>query len=253
MTQIYRTTELPVDPKVTILGLPIHNLTMNETLDRIEEFINAGNPHHVITADSSMLVLAQKDAHLRVIIENADLVTPDSAGVLWAAGHLKQPLKSQVPGVVIGEKLCERSAKSGFSLYFLGSAPGVALKAAQIMQLKYPGCNVCGTQDGYFSTDDLDKIVQNIAEAKPDVLLVAMGIPKQEKWIQAHRDRLGASVLIGVGGTLDVLSGTAKRAPRLIQKLKLEWLWRVLSNPSKISKVKLLPTFVRMVLYGKKV
>ena len=248
MTQSEQNHTNPTTPTVKILGLPVHNLTMSAALDKIESFIREGGSHHIITADSSMLVMAQEDIPLREIILNADLVTPDSSGVLWAASYLKQPLVAQVPGVVIGEKLCERSAVSGFSLYFLGAAPGVASKAAQIMQSKYPGCNIVGTQDGFFKPEDLDRIVEEISKSKPDVLLVAMGIPKQEKWIQAHRDRLGVSVLIGVGGTLDVLSGTAKRAPVLFQKLKLEWLWRVLSNPSKISKVKLLPVFVRMVL-----
>ncbi len=235
-------------PSVKILGLSVNNLTMVDTLDKIEEFVRIGEPHHVITADSSMLVMAQSDLSLREIIQNADLVTPDSSGVLWAARRLKCPLKAQISGVVIGEKLCERSAKSGFTLFFLGAAPGVAAQAAEKMQSKYPGCKVVGTQDGFFKPEETEKVIDNIVQCKPDVLLVAMGIPKQEKWIAQFRHSLGVSVLIGVGGTLDVLSGTTKRAPYLFQKLRLEWLWRVVSNPSKISKVKLLPVFVRMVL-----
>ena len=235
-------------PSVKILGLSVNNLTMVDTLDKIEEFVRIGEPHHVVTADSSMLVMAQSDLSLREIIQNADLVTPDSSGVMWAARRLKSPLKAQISGVVIGEKLCERSAKSGFTLFFLGAAPGVAAQAAEKMQAKYPGCKVVGVQDGFFNSEETGKIIHNIAQCKPDVLLVAMGIPKQEKWIAEFRHSLGVSVLIGVGGTLDVLSGTTKRAPYLFQKLRLEWLWRVVSNPSKISKVKLLPVFVRMVL-----
>ena len=235
-------------PSVKILGLSVNNLTMEDTLDKIEEFIRLGEPHHVITADSSMLVMAQDDASLREIIQNADLVTPDSSGVLWAARYLKRPLKAQISGVVIGEKLCERAAKSGFTLFFLGAAPEVAALAAEKMQAKYSGCKVVGTQDGFFKPEETETIIEKIAQCKPDVLLVAMGIPKQEKWIAEFRNSLEVSVLIGVGGTLDVLSGTTKRAPYLFQKLRLEWLWRVVSNPSKVSKVKLLPVFVRMVL-----
>ncbi|MCW3099510.1 MAG: N-acetylmannosaminyltransferase, partial [Chthonomonadaceae bacterium] len=141
---------------------------------------------------------------------------------------------------------------TGYRLFFLGAGPGVAAQAADKMRAKYPGAQIVGTRDGFFKPDETDALVAEIREAQADAVFVAMGIPKQEKWIAAHRDRLGAAVLIGVGGTFDVLSGNVKRAPILFQKLRLEWLWRVLSNPRKISKVLLLPRFVRMVRQARK-
>ena len=235
-------------PTVRILDLPIHRLDMDAALNRMDKFIASGTPHHVITADASMLVMAQDDAELRAIVANAELVTPDSAGVLWAAKRQNLPLIERVSGVEIVEKLCARSALNGCRLYFLGAAPGVAQQAADRMALKYPGCQVVGTRDGFFQPADTPALIATIKEARPHVLCVALGIPKQEKWIHANREALGVPVLIGVGGTLDVLSGTVKRAPKPFQKLRLEWLWRVLSNPKKISKVALLPRFVRLVL-----
>lgn len=240
----------PAIPAVEILGLRVHNVDMAAALTAIRRFTAEGVPHHIITADASMLVMAQEDPDLRAIIAGADLVTPDSVGVLWAARRDRQPLRERVSGVEISEHLCAESARCDYRIFFLGAAPGVAATAADRMRAKYPGACIVGVRDGYFTREETDAVVDEIRAASANVLLVAMGIPKQEKWIQAHRDRLGCAVLIGVGGTLDVLSGQVKRAPRLMQALRLEWLWRVLSNPSKISKVLLLPRFVRMVNRG---
>lgn len=237
----------PAIPSVRILGLPVHNVDMASALAAIRSFAHSGVPHHIVTADASMLVMAQEDASLHAIIAQADLVTPDSIGVLWAAGRTPTPLRERVSGVEISERLCAESAAQGHRIFFLGAAPGVAAAAAEKMREKYPGTCIAGVRDGFFSEAETDAVISAVRAADANILLVAMGIPKQEKWIQAHRNALGCSVLIGVGGTLDVLSGQVRRAPRIMQALRLEWLWRVLSNPSKISKVKLLPRFVRLV------
>jgi N-acetylglucosaminyldiphosphoundecaprenol N-acetyl-beta-D-mannosaminyltransferase len=220
---------------------------MAATLERIDSFVRSGRPHHVVTADSSMLVMAQSDPDLRGTLEKADLVTPDSEGILWAARRAGQPLKERVSGVEIVERLCALSAERGYRIYFLGAGAGVAELAAERMRKRYPGCLIAGTRHGFFTDAEMPQLLSDVREARPDVICVALGIPKQEKWIRAHRDECGASVLIGVGGTLDVLSGRTRRAPQFMRAARLEWLWRVLSNPRKISKVMLLPTFVRMV------
>jgi N-acetylglucosaminyldiphosphoundecaprenol N-acetyl-beta-D-mannosaminyltransferase len=234
-------------PSVEILGLPVHSLDMAGALTAIDTFVASGIPHHVVTADASMLVMAQEDAELRAIVAGADLVTPDSIGVLWAARRKRQPLKERVSGVEISERLCSLSAEREYRIFFLGAGPGVAAAAADRMRARYPGAKIVGTRDGYFPLEATADVVSEIRRSNADILLVAMGIPKQEKWIQANRESLGCSVLIGVGGTLDVLSGRVRRAPRAMQALRIEWLWRVLSNPKRIEKVKLLPRFVRLV------
>ena len=220
---------------------------MAGALAAIRTFVRSGEPHHIVTADASMLVMAQEDPELHAIIPRADLVTPDSVGVLWAAGRKNQRLNERVSGVEIAERLCAESAENRYRLFFLGAEPGVAAAAADRMRAKYPGACIAGARDGYFGPGETQSVIDEVRAAHANILLVAMGIPKQEKWIQAHRDALGCAVLIGVGGTLDVLSGQVRRAPKVMQVLRLEWLWRVISNPRKISKVLLLPRFVRMV------
>ncbi len=225
----------------------MHDVDMSAALDQIDRFIRTTKPHHVVTADASMFVMAQADESLHEIIAHADLITPDSAGILWAAKRYGRPLRERVSGVEIVEQLCARSASHGYRIFFLGAAPGVAEQAAEKMRAKYPGAQFAGVHHGFFTEGENETIVDRIRESHADVLCVAFGIPRQEKWISANRDRLGVPVLIGVGGTLDVLSGNVKRAPRIMQRAKLEWLWRVLKNPRKLNKVLLLPRFVHLV------
>lgn len=231
-----------------LLGVRVHRVTMEETLAAIDRFICEGGPHQVVTLDASMCVTAREDAELRRIVQTAALVTPDSAGVLWACRRAGRPLPQRVSGVEIVERLCALSPQKGYRLFFLGAAPGVAEAAAETMRARYPGCQVVGTRDGFFTPADEVGILEQIRAARPDILCVALGIPKQEKWIARHRDTLGVPVLIGVGGTFDVFSGKVQRAPRWMQQRNLEWLYRLLRNPRKIGKVLTLPKFVWMTL-----
>ena len=234
--------------RVRILGAPVDCVTMSETLDRLDGFVKAGGPHLIITADSSGLVQAQTDAELRGLYDSAALVTPDSNGVVWAMNRKGCPQTERVSGVDIADRVCALSAERGYRIFFLGGEPGVAEAAAEKMRQKYPGCNIVGARHGYFKPDQDREVATEVAPAKPDFLFVGMGIPRQEKFIRTTMDIVKAPVAIGVGGSLDVFSGKAKRAPVLIQRIKLEWLWRTALNPSKISKAKLLPRFVLLVL-----
>lgn len=234
--------------RVPILGVSVHRISMQQALAQIGAFIHDGGHHHVVTLDASMCVMAESDSQLRRIVQEADLVTPDSAGVLWACRRAGNPLPERVSGVEMVERLCAESATTGFRLYFLGAAPGVAESAAERMRSRYPGCHIVGMHDGYFSPEDEESVAAEVRGARPDVLCVAMGIPKQEKWIDRHRAYLGVPVLIGVGGTFDVLSGSVKRAPTWMQRLNLEWLYRLSKNPRKIGKVLTLPRFVLLAL-----
>ena len=239
---------LPALPSIRVLGFAVHDLPMDSALDAIDAFIVEGSPHIVVTADSSMLVMAQADEELAAILRKAALVTVDSAGVLWAARRNGAALRSRVSGVELVEQLCKRSAHSGLRIYFLGSAPGIAQGAAAEMERRYPGAVIAGTHHGYYAPEEEKSVCDAVVQAKPDVLCVAMGIPRQEKWINRHQQEIGVPVAIGVGGTLDVLSGSVRRAPRPIQAAKMEWLWRTLANPKKARKAALLPRFVLLNL-----
>lgn len=235
-----------------ILGLKIHCVTMDSAISIIEGFIAEKKPRMVVTADASAVVIARDDHELQSIINEADLVTPDSTGILWGAKRLKTPLIEKVSGADMVEKLCMIANEKGYSVFLLGSAPGITDKAAENLKSRYPNLQIAGTHHGYFKDGDSSEAEHMIKESKPDMLFVAMGIPMQEKWIKKHMDELGVPVSMGVGGTFDVISGNVKRAPLWMQNHGLEWMYRLISNPRKISKVMTLPVFVMMTLRSKK-
>ena len=235
-------------PNIDILGVKVHRIAMPEALDAIRGFIASGKPHIVVTADSSMIVLAQRDGDFRALVNAADLVTPDSSGILLAAKLLGRPIKERVSGVDLSREICRMAAEDGFSVYLLGGAPGVAEAAAERLTEAFPGLQIAGTQHGYLEPSEESEIASKIRASGAKALLVGMGIPRQEKFIRDHLNELGVCVAMGVGGTFDVLSGKVKRAPAWMQRHGLEWLHRLVRNPRKISKVATLPRFLSLVL-----
>lgn len=234
-------------PAVSILGVRVHRMGMEDVLRCIEQWIAERIPRMVITADANALVLAQQDSEFRTLLQAADLVTPDGAGLLWAARRLKQPFPERVPGVELVAQLVRLSHERGYRLYFVGAAPGVAQRAAQALQQLFPNAHIVGIDHGYFHPDEEPVLLRRITAASPDVLLVGMGMPRQEKWIARYKAQLGVPVSIGVGGSFDVYAGVVRRAPRWMQRSGLEWLWRLLHDPRKITKVRNLPRFVWLV------
>lgn len=234
--------------RARVLGVPVDLVTMESALAFIEERIRSREPSTIVTLDAAGVMLARESPQFGEIVRQAELVTPDSVGILWALRRKGQPLTSTVSGVNLMAEICALSADKGYRIYLLGAAPGIAELAAERLRLRYPGCHIVGTRHGFFPEDSDEVVARDVAAAKPDVLLVAMGMPAQERFITRTRSIIAAPVAIGVGGSFDVFSGKTKRAPRLVQRLRLEWLWRVILNPKKISKVKALPRFVLAVL-----
>lgn len=232
--------------RLPLLGVFVDLVSFETAVSFLYQRIADRAPTHVVTLDASMCVLARTDEELRRIVREAELVTPDSAGVLWACARRGANLDGRVSGVELVERLCRDSAAAGTRLYFLGAAPGVAEEAARKMNERYPGCQIVGTSDGYFAPAKEADVMEEVRKAAPDVLCVALGIPKQEKLIARWRNRLGVPVMIGVGGTFDVLSGRVSRAPGWVQRLNLEWLHRLVKNPRKIGKAMTLPRFFWM-------
>ena len=233
---------------VSLLGLKMDRLSMGEALETIERRIAEKSPCHVVTADASMVVQARRDQELAAIVQAADMVTPDGAGLLWASKLLGRPILHRVSGVDLVAELARLSARHGYRLYFFGAGPDVAQSAAANLLERFPGAQIAGARNGFFTPADEPEIVREIAASKPDILLVALGIPKQEKFISRHKGELGASVLIGVGGSFDVYSGRVKRAPVWMQKNGLEWAYRLWQNPRKIGKVMTLPQFALLAI-----
>ena len=223
---------------------------MPEVLALIDDCVRESRRTHVVTADASMVVLARQDPDLREIVNNAELVTPDGSGILWASRLLGKPVRERVSGVDLVDQLCRLSSEPGsaYRIYFLGAAPGVAEKAAENLRLRYPGARIVGTRDGYFPADEEPAVAEGVREASPNIVLVAFGIPKQEKFIQRHKNGIGASIYIGVGGSFDVYSGLVSRAPVWMQNAGLEWVYRLWKNPKKITKVMTLPRFAVLAI-----
>jgi N-acetylglucosaminyldiphosphoundecaprenol N-acetyl-beta-D-mannosaminyltransferase len=234
--------------RIRVLDVPIDCVTFAEAIDRLDEFVQEGSQHLVVTADASGIAQSQNDPVLKEIYESADLVTPDSQGVLWALNRKGVCLAGRVSGVELVDRICALSAARRYRIFFLGAEPGVAELAADRMRQKYPGCNIVGARHGYFKPEQDDEVASEVGASQPDFLFVAMGIPRQEKFIRETGHLSGAKVGMGVGGTFDVFSGKVRRAPSIFQRLRLEWLWRVMSNPKKIGKVMMLPKFAWAVL-----
>lgn len=235
--------------KSSILGVKIDQVTMDEAVAEIAAMIKQPKPHLVVTANSEMIVAANRDPLLYEIIERADLVVPDGIGVIWAGRILKQPLPERVPGVELMQAMLAESSTRGWRVFLLGAAPGVAEQAAIRIAEEYNGINIVGTHHGYFKQEDLNGVLEKIKASRPDILFVALGVPKQEKFAAAHLASLGVPVAMGVGGSFDILAGTVRRAPRWMRRFGLEWLYRILQQPSRVGRAAALPQFALWVLF----
>lgn len=230
--------------KIEILGVGIDRVNNQEALQCIRAFIASGTPHRIITANPEIIYRARKDKKLRNMVETADLVTADGAGVVWASRKIGTPLQERVTGIDLVNDICEQAAKENWKIYILGSAPGVAATAAINIQNKFPGCTIIGTHHGYFDAKEEKQIIAELEKLRPDVLFVALGAPKQEYWIADHIEQLQIPVAMGIGGSMDVLSGNVKRAPKLMRKLNIEWLYRLVTQPSRYKRMLVLPKFM---------
>ena len=238
--------------QVNILGVNVDAVTMAEAVAHVTEAMDVRANVMIATANAEMIMRATHDEELRDILNAAALVVPDGAGTVWAARHLGHAMPERVAGYDLAQELLRRAPAEGRRIYFFGAAPGVAEKAKEKAEQLYPGIEIVGVRNGFFSPADNAAIIAEIRAARPDLLLVALGVPKQEKWIAAHLAELDVPVAIGVGGTLDVMAGVMKRAPYWMQKAKLEWLFRGLMQPKRAGRLLALPKFVLKVHASRK-
>lgn len=238
--------------QVNILGVNVDAVTMAEAVAHVTEAMDVRANVMIATANAEMIIRATHDEELRDILNAAALVVPDGAGTVWAARHLGHAMPERVAGYDLAQELLRRAPAEGRRIYFFGAAPGVAEKAKEKAEQLYPGIEIVGVRNGFFSPADNAAIITEIKAAHPDLLLVALGVPKQEKWIAAHLAALDVPAAIGVGGTLDVMAGVMKRAPYWMQKAKLEWLFRGLMQPKRAGRLLALPKFVLKVHASRK-
>jgi N-acetylglucosaminyldiphosphoundecaprenol N-acetyl-beta-D-mannosaminyltransferase len=234
---------------ITILGVPVHAVSMAETLARVGNFLETPSLHQIATVNPEFVMAAQKDGEFLAVLQQADLCIPDGVGLLWAARILGERLPERVAGSELVYHLAALCAEKNRRLFLLGAAPGVAEEAAAVLQQRYPALIIAGTFAGSPDPAEDAVIVQRINESAADVLFVAYGAPKQDKWIFRNRYNLPTvRVAIGVGGSLDFVTGRSIRAPQWIQKLGLEWLHRLYREPWRWRRMLALPRFVLRVL-----
>lgn len=229
---------LPELPISSLWGLDFHCVDMQQTLDRIEQIVQNRRPTFAVTANLNYAMLCAQHTRLREFTGKAALVLCDGMPILWRSKCNKNPLPERVTGSDLIYRLAERSAQSKLRLYLYGAAEGVAAKAASELSRLYPGCNIVGVQcPPFHATSDAEVQMQiaQIQQAKPDVLLVALGQPKGEYWIEDNLQRLNVPLSIQVGASFDFVAGNAQRAPRLWQKLGCEWLYRMLKDPKRLA------------------
>lgn len=238
--------------KVNILDIPIHKATLNQTADLLMNWINTKQKAaHIVTANSEILYQTTQSYALHQILLEAKLVTADGMGVVWASRIFNDPLPERVAGYDLLLALCARMAKQKHSIFLLGAQPGVAQKAAEVLQQRFPGLQIAGIQHGYYSPEDEAKLIAQINAIQPDVLFVALGAPRAEFWIKQHIAELQVSIAMGVGGSFDVLAGKVKRAPIIWQKAGLEWAYRLVKEPKRAARMTSLPKFGLLIIKKK--
>ena len=237
-----------------ILGVPVHAVTRAQALDQIALFMSEDNLHQIATVNPEFVMKAQDDLAFRTILESADLCLADGIGLILASRWLKRPLLERVAGSDIVYDIASMASEKGWRLFLLGAQPGVADQAALILKNEYGDLEIAGTYAGSPDISEDDHIVQLINNSSADILFVAYGAPKQDKWIFRNRAKLpNVRVAMGVGGSLDFITGRSVRAPGWMQRLGLEWVHRLLKEPWRWRRMLVLPKFaVKIVLSGRR-
>lgn len=237
--------------RVRVMGIGLDSVTQEEAIEQVVRWMLADEHpgRHIVTANPEMVMAALADPALADVLQRADLVVADGIGLVWASRMLGAPVPERVAGIDLTEALLARAAELGWRVFLLGAEPGVAEQAAAKLTQRCAGLQIVGTHHGYFSRDEENALVATIEESDADLVLVAMGVPRQELWIDRMRPRLPVRVWIGVGGAFDVFAGKVRRAPRWVQRIGFEWFYRIAQDPRRrLKRALVLPRFAVRVL-----
>lgn len=238
---------------VRILGVDIDNIDIDEAGKITKELVETSNKtcKIVVAPNTEFIMMAQKDEEFFDVLKSADLATPDSVGIMLGGKFQKKPFKQRIPGQAYFRKVLEIGEKENWSFYLLGGKDDVPEIAAENLKKIYPNINIVGYHEGFFELEGEEKVIQEINSLKPNVLFVAMGAPLQEKWIAKYKNDLKVDIAAGQGGTFDYEAGKIKRAPKIFQKLCIEWLWRLILQPSRIIRMLALPVYLFKITFTK--
>ncbi|MGG3671393.1 glycosyltransferase [Bacillus cereus] len=225
-----------MNTRINMMNFNVDNLSMQETLLKIEEIIKERQPTQHVVVNASKAVMIQKDEKLRSIINECPLINADGQSIVWASKFLGKPLAERVAGIDLMEEIIQLSAKKGYSIYFFGAKEEVVKEVVKLYEYKYPTLKVAGYRNGYFKEEDNEKIVSDIKNSNADILFVAFSSPKKEYWLKSFCNEMNIPFQMGVGGSFDVVAGITKRAPRWMQKVGMEWFYRFMQEPKRMWK-----------------
>ena len=239
--------------KNKVLGIGINNVDIEDAYNVTKELVESSNKtcKMVFAPNTEFIMKAQKDEEFYNILNQADLATPDSVGVMLAGKFKKEPFKQRIPGQAYFRRILAGAEENNWSIYILGGKDDTPDRAVQNIKKLFPKLNVVGFHEGFFEKDSEEDVIKEINSLEPNILFVAMGAPLQEKWIYKHKDILKVDVAAGQGGTLDYEADNVKRAPEAFQKMGIEWLWRLIKQPSRIGRMMVLPVFFLKIVFTK--
>jgi N-acetylglucosaminyldiphosphoundecaprenol N-acetyl-beta-D-mannosaminyltransferase len=232
-----------------IFDVKILDITYKEIIQNIINDIKNNCKKTIIAINPEKLLLAKKNQSFKAFLNQVDYPIPDGIGVVLASKFKKGNIKTRITGIDLVESLCDKSRDIGARIFLYGGKPGVAKTVKEKLEIKYPKIKIVGALDGYNNDNDL--VIDNINKSKADILFVALGTPKQEIWIRDNKDKLNVNIFQGVGGSFDVISGNIKRAPKLIQKLGLEWAYRLIKQPTRILRQFNILVFLFILIFSK--
>ncbi|RCX12378.1 N-acetylmannosaminyltransferase [Anaerobacterium chartisolvens] len=235
--------------KSNITGVYVDHITMRQALRQLRIFLEEGGVHTIFTPNAEIMMDAHTDHSLKSILNGSDMVIADGAGVVLASKILGVSLPEKVSGIDLVRNSFSISMNPKIRYFLFGSKPGVAEQAAKNILLRYPDVEIAGCRNGYFREEDNEAIIDEINSSNADILLVALGAPKQEKWIYSNKSSLKVKVCIGVGGSLDVFAGTVRLAPEFFRKNGLEWLYRLYKEPWRFKRMLKLPRYILLALF----
>ncbi|MDY3031396.1 MAG: WecB/TagA/CpsF family glycosyltransferase [Clostridia bacterium] len=239
--------------KVNILGVKVDMVNIPQAADKIMGYFNEDRLHTVFTPNSEIIMQAYRNPAFCEMLNDADMLTADGIGVVYASKILKKPINERAAGYDIARRVLEKLNYTDHKLFLFGGKPGVAEEAAENLKKEYPELNIAGTRNGYFKPEEEEDIVNQINSSGADIVFVCLGAPKQEQWINSHKDELKVKVAMGIGGSLDVFAGRVERAPDFWCKIGMEWFYRLVKEPWRIGRMMDLPKFAATVVTkGKK-
>lgn len=234
-----------------ILGVPFADITPEEAVEKAVSYLNNNVKSMIFTPNPEMVMEARKNEEFMEILNASTMNVPDGIGIVYGSKFTSSPIKHRVAGYDLVQDVFDKMKDMGKTAYFFGGAPGIADRAKEAMEAKHKGLKVVGTANGYFDDKREKEIIAEINELKPDLLLVGIGFPKQEKWIYTHIKDLNIKTAVGVGGSFDVMSGNVKRAPKFFINHGLEWFYRLITQPSRFVRMMQLPLFMLVVIKSK--